>query len=119
MKFINYLKSLSETNSGQSSKAFAVLASTLISFITGLVLCLAISYDVYVDGVVDSSLEDMGILMLCMGGFVGGSSISKIFGEQAESRANNRRHTHIHDNNSNYSDSDDDFVPNEDEEGQS
>lgn len=118
MKFINYLKSLAEANSGQSSKAFAVLASTLISFITGLVLCFAISYDVYVDGVVDSNLEDMGILMLCMGGFVGGSSISKIFGDQAESRAAMRRHAYIHDNNSNYNDSDDDFVPNENEEGQ-
>lgn len=86
MGFIGYLKSLAERNSGQSSKAFAVIASTLISFITGLVLCFAISYDVYVDGVVNSNLEDMGILMLCMGGFVGGSSVSKIFGDRAESK---------------------------------
>ena len=116
MKFINYLQSLAEANSGQSSKAFAVLASTLISFITGLVLCFAISYDVYVDGVVDSNLEDMGILMLCMGGFVGGSSISKIFGDRAESsHYDKHRERHRHEP----TDFDDDnYIPNEDEEGQ-
>ena len=78
MGLIGYLKSLAETNSGQSSKAFAVLASTLISFLMGLTLCFAIGYDVYTDGVIDSDMQDMGILMLCMGGFVGGSSVSKI-----------------------------------------
>lgn len=80
----SYLKSLAEANSGQSSKAFAVVISTIVSAIVGLSIAFAIGYDVFTDGKVDSNLQDMGILMLCMGGFVGGSSVSKIFGDQSE-----------------------------------
>ena len=84
MNVFSYLKSLGETNSGQSSKAFAVIVSTIVSGLMGVTLCGAIAYDVYVDGVIDSDLQDMGILMLCLGAFVGGSSVSKIFGDRAE-----------------------------------
>ena len=86
MNVLQYLKALGETNSGQSSKAFAVVVSTVVSGLMGLTLCGSIAYDSYVDGVIDSDLQDMGILMLCMGGFVGGSSVSKIFGDKAEER---------------------------------
>ena len=94
MNVFRYLKQLGETDSGQSSKAFAVVVSTIISGLMGLTLCGVIAYDVYVDGKVDSDMQDMGILMLCMGGFVGGSSVSKIFGDQAEERGRRYRKPH-------------------------
>jgi len=121
MGLIGYLKSLAETNSGQSSKAFAVLASTLISFLMGLTLCFAIGYDVYTDGVIDSDMQDMGILMLCMGGFVGGSSVSKIFGDQAEGKSERmrmkrkRKPTEHFEPNENMEFEDDMPIPDEDE----
>lgn len=86
MNVFGYLKALGETNSGQSSKAFAVVISTIIAGLMGVTLCCAIAYDAYIDGKIDSDMQDMGILMLCMGGFVGGSSVSKIFGDQAEEK---------------------------------
>jgi hypothetical protein len=86
MGFFRYIKSLGQTNSGQSSKAFAVVISTIVSALMGITLCGVIAYDAYVDGVVNSDLQDMGILMICMGAFVGGSSVSKIFGDKAEAR---------------------------------
>lgn len=86
MAIFNYLKLLSQSNSGQSSKAFAVVTSTIVSALMGITLCFAVAYDAWTDGEVDSDLQDMGILMLCMGGFVGGSSVSKIFGDQSEGK---------------------------------
>lgn len=57
----------------------------------GLTLCGAVAYDVALDGKIDSDMQDMGLLMLCMGGFVGGSSASKIFGERAEGKFRRQR----------------------------
>ena len=84
MKLFRYLKSLNEANSGQSSKAFAVVISAGVSFLIGLTMCFCLGYDAYIDGTVDTNLQDVGILMLCLGGFVGGSSVSKIFGDKNE-----------------------------------
>ncbi len=84
MNILRYLKSLAQTNSGQSSKAFTLIVSVIVSAIIGLSISFSIIYDVCSDGKIDSSLQDMGILMLCTGGFIGGSSVSKIFGDQAE-----------------------------------
>ena len=81
MKFFKYMKSLIETDTGNSSKSFALVMSTIISFITGLVICFVISYDVVVNGYVKTDLESMGIFMLCIGSYIAASGVPKIFGD--------------------------------------
>ena len=83
MKFFKYMKSLIETDTGNSSKSFALVMSTVISFITGLVICFVISYDVISNGYVKTDLESMGIFMLCIGSYIAASGVPKIFGDRS------------------------------------
>ena len=78
-----YLKSLIETDTGKSSKSFALVMSTLISFIAGLTVCFVICFDVLTNGYVKTDLESTGIFMLCMGGYMAGSGVAKIFGDRS------------------------------------
>lgn len=89
MKFFRYMKSLIETDTGNSSKSFTLVLSAIISFIAGLTMCSVICYDGFKDGIIDTDLEKAGIFMLCMGGYMAGSSVSKIFGDRAEYRHKN------------------------------
>ena len=81
-----FMKSLIETDTGKSSKSFALVMSTIISFISGLVICFVICFDVLTNGYVKTDLESTGIFMLCIGGYMAGSGIPKIFGERAYAR---------------------------------
>ena len=103
MGLIRYLGSLIKNDTGNSSKSFALVMSTLVSFITSLTICDILVYDVYQNGYIKTDLEKAGIFMLCMGGYMAGSSVSKIFGDRAyassivameedESRMRRRRH---------------------------
>ena len=83
MKFFKYMKSLIETDTGNSSKSFALVMSTVISFITGLVIYFVISYDVISNGYVKTDLESMGIFMLCIGSYIAASGVPKIFGDKS------------------------------------
>jgi len=82
MKLFGYLKSLIKTNTGDSSKSFALVLSTVISFITGLVICFILTYDVLTNGYVKTDLESMGIFMLCVGSYIATSGVPKIFGDR-------------------------------------
>ena len=90
MRFFRYMKSLIETDTGNSSKSFTLVLSAIISFISGLMICFVITYDVITNGFVKTDLEATGIFMLCMGGYMAGGSVSKIFGD----RDRNRRTKH-------------------------
>ncbi len=89
MGLIRYLGSLIKTDTGNSSKSFTLVLSAIISFIAGLVMCAVIGYDGFKDGVIDTDLENAGIFMLCMGGYMAGGSISKIFGDRQRSKIKN------------------------------
>jgi aspartate/tyrosine/aromatic aminotransferase len=78
-----YLASLIKNDTGNSSKSFTLVLSAIISFISGLMICSVIAYDGFKDGVIDTDLQKAGIFMLCMGGYMAGSSVSKIFGDRA------------------------------------
>ena len=73
-----YLGSLIKNDTGNSSKSFTLVLSAIISFIAGLTI-----YDAYCNGYIKTDLEKAGIFMLCMGGYMAGSSVSKIFGDRA------------------------------------
>lgn len=87
MGFLSYLKSLIANDTGNSSKSFTLVLSAIISFIAGLVICFSIIYDVINNGFIKSDLESMGIFMLCMGGYMAGGGITKVFGDRVEGRA--------------------------------
>lgn len=87
MGFLGYLKSLIANDTGNSSKSFTLVLSAIISFIAGLVICFSIVYDVINNGFIKSDLESMGIFMLCMGGYMAGGGITKVFGDRVEGRA--------------------------------
>ena len=86
MRFFRYMKSLIETDTGNSSKSFTLVLSAIISFISGLMICFVITYDVITNGFVKTDLEATGIFMLCMGGYMAGGSVSKIFGDRDKNR---------------------------------
>jgi hypothetical protein len=78
-----YLASLIKNDTGNSSKSFTLVLSAIISFIAGLTICGILIYDAYCNGYIKTDLEKAGIFMLCMGGYMAGSSVSKIFGDRA------------------------------------
>ena len=86
MGVIRYLGSLIKNDTGNSSKSFALVSSTVLSFIAGLVICSVIGYDGFKDGIIDTDLEKAGIFMICIGSCVAASGVPKIFGDREYSR---------------------------------
>lgn len=86
MGLVKYLGSLIKNDTGNSSRSFTLVLSALISFVAGLVMCSVIAYDGFKDGIIDTDLERAGIFMLCMGAFMVGSGVPKIFGERSIGR---------------------------------
>lgn len=78
-----YLASLIKNDTGNSSKSFTLVLSAIISFIAGLTICGILIYDAYCNGYIKTDLEKAGIFMLCMGAFMAGSGVPKIFGERS------------------------------------
>lgn len=87
MGVIKYLGSLIKNDTGNSSKSFALVVSVILSFITGLILCIVIAYDGFLDGRIDTDLEKAGIFIICVGSSVAASGIPKIFGDRERSRS--------------------------------
>lgn len=86
MRFFKYLQSLISVDSVNSSKSFTLVLSAIIAFMSGVVVCFVLVYDVVTNGYIKSNLEDMGIFMLCMGGYMAGSGVPKIFGDRAHEK---------------------------------
>ena len=86
MGFVKYLGSLIKNDTGNSSKSFALVSSTILSFIVGIVMVSVIAYDGFRDGIIDTDLEKAGIFMICVGSCVAASGVPKIFGDRAEGR---------------------------------
>lgn len=82
MGVIRYLGSLIKNDTGNSSKSFALVSSTILSFIAGLIMCSVLAYDGFKDGIIDTDLEKAGIFMLCIGSCVAASGVPKIFGDR-------------------------------------
>ena len=91
MRFFRYLQTLISTDSVNSSKSFTLVLSAIISFLSGIVVCFVLVYDVVTNGYVKSNLEDMGIFMLCMGGYMASSGVPKIFGDRVQGKNNRKK----------------------------
>ncbi len=82
MGFIKYLGSLIKNDTGNSSKSFALVSSTILSFLAGIIMVSVLAYDGFRDGIIDTDLEKAGIFMLCIGSCVAASGVPKIFGDR-------------------------------------
>ena len=82
MKFFGYFKSLAGSGTGNSAKSFALLMSTLMGCIMSLTVCFVLVWDVVHNGSVMTDLEKLGLFLLCIGAYITGSGIPKIFGEK-------------------------------------
>lgn len=84
---IKYLKSLIKADTLDSSKSFALVLSVIIGALIGLCICFAMIWDVCTNGYIKSDLGDMGIFLLCVGGFMAGGGINKAAGEYVSRKA--------------------------------
>ena len=83
MGIFSYLGSLVRNDTGNSSKSFALVMSTIMSFIITLLVGGILLYDVYCNGYIRTDLESLAIFMICVYSGVPASGIPKIFGERS------------------------------------
>lgn len=77
MKTTEYFKTLLDTKSSNSTKSFVLMLSAIISALVNLTVCFVLVYDVTTNGYIKTSLSDAGFFILCTGGYMAGSGLSK------------------------------------------
>lgn len=77
MGVIRNIKASIDDKSSMSVNSITLLVSAIMGIIIGLVICFVLIYDVTYDGKVDTNLTDMGIFLLCSGGYILGSGAPK------------------------------------------
>lgn len=77
MGFFRNIKDSIDDKSPMSVNNITVLASAMMGVIIGFVICFVLIYDVTYDGKVDTNLTDLGIFLLCSGGYILGSGVPK------------------------------------------
>lgn len=73
-----YFKSLAKVNSGNSSKSFSLLISAITGGILALCMAFCMVWDAVQNGHILTDLTDMGVFILCIGGFIAGSGLTKM-----------------------------------------
>ena len=79
MGFFRNIKTSIDDKSSMSVNSITLLLSALMGVIIGSVICFVLVYDVTYDGKVDTDLTDLGIFLLCSGGYILGSGVPKAF----------------------------------------
>lgn len=79
MGLISNIKLSIDDKSSMSVNSITLLLSALIGVIIGFVVCFVLIYDVTYDGKVDTNLSDLGIFLLCGGGYIMGSGLPKAY----------------------------------------
>lgn len=77
MKTTEYFKTLLDTKSSNSTKSFVLMLSAIISALVNLTICFVLVYDVTANGYIKTSLSDAGFFILCTGGYMAGSGLTK------------------------------------------
>ena len=80
--FWTYFKKLGDINDPNSSKSFALLVSTITGGILSIAVCFILVFDVLTNGYVKTDLADLGIFLLCIGGYIAGSGVTKAISEK-------------------------------------
>ena len=79
MGLFKNIKSAIDDKSSMSTNSITLLASALMGVIIGFVICFVLIYDVTYDGKVDTNLTDLGLFLLCSGGYILSSGAPKAF----------------------------------------
>lgn len=85
-KKMSFLRGLININSPESTRSVTLLVSAMVTGLIGICLSFALCWDVIHNGYIKTNLEDAGIFMISMGGFLAGSSVGKIFGKNNNSK---------------------------------
>ena len=86
MSFFSYMRTLLDVQSPNSSKSFTLVLSAIVSAFIGLTMCFVIIYDVITNGYVKTDLNDAGIFLLCVGGYMAGAGVTKAVVDRRERR---------------------------------
>lgn len=73
----NYLKLLIKPNSGNSSKSFGLVISAIVGGLSGLSVCAVLLYDVFVDGIINTDLNELGWFLMCSAAYMFGGGLNK------------------------------------------
>ena len=79
MGFFKNIKTSIDDKSSMSVNSITLLISAIMGVIIGFVICFVLVYDVVYDGKVDTNLTDLGIFLLCGGGYIMGSGLPKAY----------------------------------------
>lgn len=88
-----YLKSLIRANSFDSSKSFALVVSVLVGAGIGIVVAFCLVIDVMKNGFIKTDLNELGIFLLCVGGFMAGGGVNKALSESRNRQENKNEDT--------------------------
>ena len=88
MRFAEYIKSLIRANTLDSSKSFTLILSALVGAFTGLTVCFCLVWDVVTNGYIKTDLGQLGLFLLCAGGFMAGGGATKAIAEMNRKRDN-------------------------------
>lgn len=82
---VSYFKSLVASNTGNSVKSFTLVVSSVVGALLGVVVGFVLVYDVVTNGYIKTDLTELGMFLMCIGVYVTGSGVPKIFGEKFQS----------------------------------
>ena len=74
---LKYLKSLIKTNSEDSSKNFSLILSTLSGVVISLCVSFCLVWDVCSNDYIKTDLDQLGLFILCVGGYMIGGGVNK------------------------------------------
>jgi len=83
--FWTYFRKLGDVTDSNSSKSFALLVSTITGGILAVAICFILVFDVLTNGYVKTDLADLGIFLLCVGGYIAGSGVTKAISDRHRS----------------------------------
>ena len=75
---VNLTQDVAKVNSGNSSKSFSLLISAITGGILALCMAFCMVWDAVKNGHILTDLTDMGVFILCIGGFIAGSGLTKM-----------------------------------------
>lgn len=76
---MKFWRSLISINKPESSRSFTLVVSAFVAFLLGVAVAFVLIWDVITNGYIKTNLEDLGIFMVSIGGFLAGGSVSKVF----------------------------------------
>lgn len=91
MKIFELVKKLLDCKDSLSSKSLSLFVSTITGGLIALTVCVVLLIDVCSNGYIKTDLSDLGFFMLCIGGYIAGSGMTKAMSEREEYRSKRPR----------------------------